>query len=111
MIDFPCTGDAQFSLDWSSNALPDFYVWGTDGDEALASVLSEAVDPPAIDAVAGGRLYILVTRWDGESGSYDFTVDRTFGESGDDDDDDDASDDDDDDDDATTRRGRRRRIR
>ena len=101
VIDFPCTGTARFTMDWSANALMDFYVLGTDPEEPLASVLSEQVSPPTVDtAAAGGRLFVALACWDGEPGSWSFEIDwEPFGGGDDDDataDDDDATTDDDD---------------
>jgi hypothetical protein len=130
VVDFPCTDTARFTLDWNTNSDLDFYVYGTSGDPLEESATAETSGPVTADGLAGGRVYVLVMCWEGDSATYEFLFDWTpfqgstlgddddtstgddddTGSSGDDDtgssgdDDTGSSGDDDDDDDAPSRR-------
>jgi hypothetical protein len=96
VIDFPCVGDARYTLDWSgTNSDLDFYVWAAgydaDGDGELdpyvTSLTAELKGPIYAEAAGGGRMWVLVLCWEGSDTTYDFTFDWSpFVGGGDDDD-------------------------
>lgn len=76
LIDFPCSGDARFTLDWSGASDLDFQVWDTSSNDPFAFNFEESTEGPTTDtATAGGRIYIFVACWSGASTSYSMTVD------------------------------------
>lgn len=104
VIDVPCADDGRFTLDWSGSGDMDFYIWGSDGEEAiLYNYDQNAGGPTSVDGAAGGRLYLFVACWEGPASDWIFTIDWApfGGGSGDDDDDTTPADDDTSDDDTT----------
>jgi len=93
VIDFPCTDRVKFGLDWDGNNSDlDFYVWGSDGEDALVNSTTAESSGPLSETVAnaGGRLYFAVACWEGNTTNYDLTIDwHPYNGSGNDDDDDD----------------------
>lgn len=76
VIDFPCSDEARFTLDWSGNSDLDFYVWDTSSNTPFAANNDAGNSGPATDeAEAGGRIYVQVACWTGSSTSYTFKVD------------------------------------
>lgn len=77
VVDFPCTDDARFHLDWSGSGDLDFLVWDTSSQDPFAYGSQAGMSgPEGMDANnTGGQLYILVACWEGGSPSYTMTVD------------------------------------
>lgn len=76
MIDFPCSGDARFTLDWSGSSDLDFQVWDTSSNDPFAYNFDESNEGPSTaTAHAGGRIFVFVSCWSGQSTSYTMTVD------------------------------------